>query len=157
MNKEQQIKHFDLQVAKMRETLLAKDDDYAGEENRLANFELVARIAGVTPDIVALVLIGIKVVRLGVLLNTKDAPKNEPIGDSVLDLANYAMLLDAILVEKKISANSIFIPAAVPEEIQPPMCATCGKQMTWRSKSVNGKEIYWLCPHCGEVSETKKS
>lgn len=139
MNKEEQINHFDTTVAKMRETLLTKGDDYAGQDNRLANFELVAQIAGVTPEIVALVLIGVKVVRLGTLLNTKGEPKNEPIRDSVLDLSNYSMLLDAILSEKD-----------APGHPSIPCCNKCGNELVKKGE-VEGNDFsyrFWMCDSC---------
>jgi hypothetical protein len=47
-------------------------------------------------NLIVLNLIATKVARLGVLLNSNDKPKNESINDSIMDLANYAMLLAMI-------------------------------------------------------------
>ena len=44
-------------------------------------------------------LIATKVARLGVLLNSDNPAKNESIDDSILDLANYSVLLGMILSE----------------------------------------------------------
>ena len=41
----------------------------------------------------------LKIARLGVLLNSKESPKNESVNDSILDLANYALLLAMIKQE----------------------------------------------------------
>ena len=84
----------------MRNTLLNKGDDYANTD-RLSNFKLAGGIAGGNAKINCLNLIATKVARLGVLLNSKDAPKNESINDSVLDLANYAILLSMILKDNE--------------------------------------------------------
>jgi len=46
-------------------------------------------------------LIATKVARLGVLLNSDKKPNNESIEDSVLDLANYSVLLSMIINENK--------------------------------------------------------
>ena len=99
MTKEKQIELFNEITEKMRNTLLNKGDDYANTD-RLSNFKLAGGIAGGNAKINCLNSIATKVARLGVLLNSKDAPKNESIDDSVLDLANYAILLSMILNDK---------------------------------------------------------
>jgi hypothetical protein len=45
-------------------------------------------------------LIATKVARLGVLLKSNKPAENESISDSLLDLANYAVLLDQIRKDK---------------------------------------------------------
>lgn len=84
---------------KMSDVILSKGDDYANSD-RLSNFKLAGAIAGGTPETNCLNLIATKVARLGVLLNSKQGPKNESINDSILDLANYAALLSMIMSEK---------------------------------------------------------
>ena len=99
MNKQEQEKHFDELVAKMREVLISKGNDYASED-RLSNFKSSANICKSTPEQICLGQIAIKVSRLGILLNSKNV-NNEPIKDSVMDLANYAILLDMIIEDTK--------------------------------------------------------
>jgi len=99
MNKTEQENHFNEITALMKHTLLSKGGDYASFD-RLSNFKTTASIIGTTPELSCLNLIAVKVARLGVLLNSKDKPKNESIQDSVLDLANYAILLHMILNDK---------------------------------------------------------
>lgn len=79
--------------------MFKKSEDYANED-RLSNFKLAGTIAGGSAEINCLNLIATKVARLGVLLNSGKAPNNESILDSVLDLANYAVLLNMILIDK---------------------------------------------------------
>jgi hypothetical protein len=100
MNKEQQQAHFERVINRMAEIMMSKGDDYANED-RLSNFKVAGAISGISPEINCLSLIATKVARLGNLLNSKEKPNNESIRDSVLDLANYAILLDMILSEKK--------------------------------------------------------
>lgn len=99
MTKEQQEKHFDALVGQMREILLKKGNDYANID-RLSNFKLAGSISGLNAELNCLSLISTKVARLGVLLNSKNKPNNESIQDSVLDLANYSILLSMILSER---------------------------------------------------------
>lgn len=101
MNKQTQIKTFNQLVEKQREVMLSKGDDYANED-RLSNFKTAGQICGLTAAQHCLAMIATKVARLGVLLNPNaPAPKHEAVEDSVLDLANYAQLLNMILVDKK--------------------------------------------------------
>lgn len=80
----------------MEETLFKKGNDYANTD-RLSNFKLAGSIAGGSAETNCLNLIATKVARLGVLLNSEGVPNNESIEDSILDLANYAVLLNMIL------------------------------------------------------------
>ena len=99
MNREEQLKIFNSFVGQMGDVLVKKGKDY-GNEDCLSNFKLAGTIAGLTPELNCLSLIATKVARLGVLLNSKEEPNNESISDSVLDLANYSILLHMILTDK---------------------------------------------------------
>ncbi len=100
MTLEQQQHHFERMINKMAGIMMSKGNDYANED-RLSNFKLAGAISGISAEVNCLSLIATKVARLGNLLNSKEKPNNESIRDSVLDLANYAILLDMILSEKK--------------------------------------------------------
>ena len=99
MNIEEQVKSFDDMTKRMREILLSKGNDYANTD-RLSNFKLAGSICGLPPELNCLSLIATKVARLGVLLQNNATPNNESIEDSVLDLANYAVLLNMLLKDK---------------------------------------------------------
>ena len=100
MDKNQQIECFNQMVERQREIMLSKGDDYANED-RLSNFKSAAYICGLTPAQHCLAMIATKVARLGVLLDPKaGTPKHESVQDSILDLANYAQLLNMIIVEE---------------------------------------------------------
>lgn len=100
MTREEQLQIFNSFVGQMGDILVKKGKDY-GNEDCLSNFKLAGTIAGLTPELNCLSLIATKVARLGVLLNSKNDPNNESIDDSVLDLANYAILLHMLLSENK--------------------------------------------------------
>lgn len=95
---EQEI-HFLQMTEKMKETLLKKGDDYSNSD-RLSNFKQAGFICGISPALQCLSLISTKVARLSSLLNSNKSPKNESVQDSVLDLANYSILLSMILEEE---------------------------------------------------------
>ena len=99
MTPERQKEYFDDLIKKMEYVLIKKGEDYASVD-KLSNFKLAGRICGLSPELNCLSLIATKVARLGVLLNSSKEPNNESIQDSVLDLANYAILLSMILEDK---------------------------------------------------------
>jgi len=99
MNLENQQKQFLEITEQMKSIMFAKGNDYANED-RLSNFKLAGNISGLTPELNCLSLISTKVARLGVLLNNDKTPNNESIQDSLLDLANYTILLTMILKDK---------------------------------------------------------
>lgn len=99
MTQSEQGTQFEIIVELMKNVLLKKGDDYANDD-RLSNFKLAGQICGFTPEQNCLSLIATKVARLGVLLGSDKEPNNESVHDSVLDLANYSILLLMILNEK---------------------------------------------------------
>ena len=99
MNLKEQEAHFEELINLMRHTLFSKGDDYANED-RLSNFKQSGAISGSDAKQIALSMIAVKVSRIGNLFKSSQ-PKNESIMDSVLDLANYAVLLHMILGESK--------------------------------------------------------
>lgn len=102
---------FDSLTAKMKKIMMSKGNDYAGQ-SRLNNFHVAGQVAGSDAQGNCLNLIGTKVARLGSLFNQRrqgsSAPMNEPIKDSILDLANYALLLYMIEheAEQEFAKNS---------------------------------------------------
>lgn len=105
MNYKEFKKHFKIFTGKQKKLLASKGNDYA-DKDMLQNFKQVGYITNLKPEVIALVLIGVKVARLGNLLNGNlqngKQPKNESVKDSVMDLCNYGFLMDCILEEKSI-------------------------------------------------------
>lgn len=91
--------YFEIFVETQKSVLLKKSQDYANKDV-LSNFKFAGNICGISPEKNCLSLIATKVARLGVLLNGK-IPKNESIKDSILDLANYAVLLNMLVIESE--------------------------------------------------------
>jgi hypothetical protein len=100
MTKKEQIAHFGYITGEMEKVLFSKGDDYANTD-RLSNFKLAGAITGGNARTNCLNMIATKVARLGVLINSSNNPNNESIEDSVLDLANYSVLLLMIINENK--------------------------------------------------------
>lgn len=100
MDLERQRRVFDATVETMRAMLFRKGDDYATDGDRLSNFKLAGAVCGMDAERNCLNLIATKVARLGVLLNASGPPANESIDDTLIDLANYAVLLRMIRLDK---------------------------------------------------------
>ena len=98
MTPQQQTTHIYEFLAKQKSILLSKGDDYANED-RLSNFKEVANLVGITPEQVSLVFLATKLTRLTNLLKKAKKPNHESIQDTILDMANYCILLDEILNE----------------------------------------------------------
>lgn len=98
----QQAELLKILQEKMSEIMLKKGDDYAGQEDRLFNFKAVSTMCDVSPAKVCQILMAVKMTRLTTLLKgmiNGVSPKNESIEDSIVDLANYAALMDMCLKE----------------------------------------------------------
>jgi len=98
MNIATQEQVFNNTIETMRGIMFRKGNDYANTD-RLSNFKLAGNIAGGSAETNCLNLIATKVARLGVLLNSEGTPNNESVEDSIIDLANYAVLLRMILID----------------------------------------------------------
>lgn len=82
-----------------------KSHDYAMDTNVYSNFEFAASTAGVKVIQTFLVLIGVKLARLGQLIAGKE-PKNESLSDTLLDLCTYCVIMYAYWRK----ANGLRIP-----------------------------------------------
>lgn len=105
MTQETQLQLFEQFVEKQKSTITNKAHDYSGTEDVLKLFKESANNVSVTGELVCLMLIQLKVSRLGNLLKEMINPKYESIDDSILDLANYAFLLHCLLTEKNNNSN----------------------------------------------------
>jgi len=117
MTKQEQTEHLEAFTKRMSEVLLSKGDDYANTD-RLSNFKLAGSICGLSPAQNCLSLIATKVARLGVLLKSETEPNNESIRDSILDLANYASLLDMIVHESMGSPSVLALRKPNKDELK---------------------------------------
>jgi hypothetical protein len=100
MDIETQRRVFDETVARMREILFSKGDDYSDGTDRLSAFKLAGAICGITPTQHCFTHIANKVVRLGSLLDGK-RPNHESINDTLDDLGNYTILLQMLLIDSQ--------------------------------------------------------
>lgn len=104
MNQERFTKLVDNTVAELRRLLVAKGGEYAGSEDRLANFKRGAGLTGATPLQVALIYLSkhydavATYVRDDAAGVTRD--RSEPIDGRLDDLMNYCLLTKALVEER---------------------------------------------------------
>lgn len=85
-------------MQKQKEILNKKGQDYASD-NTLSNFILAGSICKLTPEQNCLSLMATKMARLGELMSSGKAPNFESVRDTIIDLANYCILLDMLLTD----------------------------------------------------------
>ena len=97
----EQQEHFNNRANMCSHIMLKKGNDYTSTSDRLDNFKVAGRVAGISPEQNCLSLIATKVARIGSLLHQDRTPDNESINDSIGDLINYGFLLDMLVSEKR--------------------------------------------------------
>ena len=96
----EQKKQIEYMLDMMRKTMVSKGHDYAGADT-LANFKEANRIGISTPKSI-FIRLSDKYMRLARFLSTDELHvKDERVEDTLLDLANYAVLLSVALKEKR--------------------------------------------------------
>ncbi|MBW2093294.1 MAG: hypothetical protein JRI80_00260 [Deltaproteobacteria bacterium] len=102
----------DLQQRKLA-LMRGKSDDYARPEDRFWNFKAMAGATLRKPEQTILSMIAVKLTRLANLFEQRTPPKNEPVLDSVIDMANYCDLLALYLDVCKVcnGPGTIYIPS----------------------------------------------
>lgn len=99
---------FDIVVAQtvenIKKLLVVKGGEYAGSEDRLANFKRGAQLTGVTPAQVAFIYASKHYDAIATFIRDKAAgiqrPRSEPMGERFDDLINYCILMKALLKEQ---------------------------------------------------------
>lgn len=79
---------------------VAKNKDYADQDNPFKNFELSASISGVPVAQGIMVRLADKIVRASNLLTRENVVKDEKIDDTLRDIRNYSNILSVYLDNK---------------------------------------------------------
>lgn len=135
MNHDTFTKLFDESVSRCRELLVIKGGEYAGSEDRLANFKRGAELTGCTPLQCLFIYMSKHYDALATYVrddaNGEVRVRSEPISGRVDDLINYGFLLQALLVEE--------LTPAVESELTPPITAYACPQL----KIDDGSGLSW--------------
>lgn len=107
---------FDLIVGKtideIRRLLVVKGGEYAGDDDRLANFKRGAELTNCTPLQVALIYLSKHYDAISTYVRDEAAgtlrPRSEPITGRLDDIINYCILMKALIEEKD---GGQFLPA----------------------------------------------
>lgn len=105
MNKTEFLQKLRASYARNVEISEAKNADYAGSEDPFKNFRVVEFVTGGRISAADGILIRMtdKVQRVANLLTAPNQVADEKIGDTLADLANYAMILKVFLEDEHAS------------------------------------------------------
>lgn len=108
MNQAQLFDYCEKTFQKMLLTIRAKNTDYAGaSESGLHNFLMVEHLGITSAEVGMMTRMSDKFSRLGNLIGgNKKGAVDESVEDTLLDLANYCVLLTAILQHRKLKGGA---------------------------------------------------
>ena len=95
------IPNFKKELDKMYKIHINKNNDYAGKKDPYRNFRYCEEMGVCSVEQGLLVRITDKIARITNLLNTKQKVKDEKIEDTLLDLANYSVILKCYITQRK--------------------------------------------------------
>ena len=95
------MKGFKETLEKMQKTMEAKNHDYGATDDAFNNFRNCERLGICSVEEGILVRMSDKLSRASTLLKKEGKVEDEKIGDTLLDLANYAIILKCYLEAKK--------------------------------------------------------
>jgi hypothetical protein len=84
----------------MFDILKRKNADYSGKEDTYANFQYCEKLGLCSTEAGIMVRISDKMTRISNLLKQDAKVKEETIKDTLLDMANYAMILASYIEDK---------------------------------------------------------
>lgn len=105
MRREQFVKEFEHRLTNMYNTMKKKNADYANDDNPFGNFELVENMWLATLEEWIMVRMSDKMSRIANLLNREAQVKDEAVTDTLLDLANYSVILNIYISNKLKNKN----------------------------------------------------
>ena len=97
----QYIKEFKSKLESMYNIMRIKNSDYASEDNPFRNLMMVEKLWLSSTEKWILIRMVDKISRVSNLLNKKNKVKDESIEDTLLDLANYSLILSIYIKNKE--------------------------------------------------------
>lgn len=109
MNRQDYLEAFQTELETMSSITEKKNADYAEDTNALANFNQIESITNgmITAPEGILVRMTDKLKRIGALLYRDPRVSNEALEDTVIDLANYAVILKICLKDRAAQQKSV--------------------------------------------------
>lgn len=108
MDKKQFLEEFDNTLTYMLDTAERKNHDYSwgeGESNPFKNFQLVEQLGVTSVERGFLVRMCDKLSRIVSLIDNEAKVKDEAIEDTLVDLANYAIIMSIYVKDKRTTAR----------------------------------------------------
>jgi hypothetical protein len=95
------MKGYDETLRRMKEIHEAKSHDYSGDEDAFRNFRLCEELGLCPVELGILVRMTDKLSRVTNLMNTEARVNDEKVTDTLIDLANYSIILKCYLESKE--------------------------------------------------------
>ena len=99
MNRKQYVAHIQRRHKEAGDITERKSKDYTGDGDPFDSFTIPSSAAGIRPEEYLIALMTMKLVRVRAIL-TEGKANFESAGDSLLDISNYALILDAFIESK---------------------------------------------------------
>lgn len=110
MNKGQFKEAFENTLTLLYKTMDVKNTDYATKDNPFSNFTLVNSLWITTVERWILVRMTDKLSRISNLIDSEAKVKDETIIDTLVDLANYSIILKLYIEDKNSVDSSCTLP-----------------------------------------------
>lgn len=101
MNQNEFEKFTENFIAQTADLLVTKGLEYAGSADRLANFKRGAALTGCTAEQVCFIYLSKHYDAIATFIREGEKPGAEPIMGRLHDLANYVLLMAALVAERK--------------------------------------------------------
>ena len=100
MTRDKYLHHIKKTHADAAELAVKKSSDYTGDGDVFDSWTIPAQVAGITPEKYLIALMSMKLIRIRSVLD-KGTQNFESLTDSCIDISNYAVILDALVLAKK--------------------------------------------------------
>ena len=94
------MENYEKYQKQMNDILKRKNSDYSGKEDTYANFQYCEKLGLCSTEVGIMVRMSDKMTRISNLLKQDAQVKEESIKDTLLDLANYSMILASYIEDK---------------------------------------------------------
>lgn len=120
MNQERFERLVDAAIAELRDLLIVKGGEYAGSEDRLANFKRGAQLTGASAQQVLFIYLSKHYDAIATYIRDRatgtERRRSEPIEGRIHDAINYLLLLEALVVEDEEREHNTHVSATLAKQ-----------------------------------------
>lgn len=158
MTQEEYLKKFKETTDLLVSIVSKKNQDYSVPDDAFANFRLCDTMGICKTEEGIVVRMSDKFQRIVNLLHKENAVKDETINDSLLDLANYSLILYLYLQDQKLKEGGAWVTTEQCEKILPGFLEDKKKLLNDLEKTMAGfTGIRTVCGYCHKEFLTSSS